>query len=340
MNTNLIQRSAGLYGVSPEQLRPVHGGQSCQVFAFSQGVQDFILRISPLNEDINLDNMRSVLDWMRFLSTRGTSVTRPVPSQRGCMVEQLEDDGQCYILTVFEKARGILAEELSIDQWDGTLFTNLGRTVGRIHTISREYLPREGLIRRPEWDQLDDCYYCNAVLDQSFPMIQPMRERVRQAVQALPRYPGAYGLIHGDLHCANFFVDIANNNITLFDFDDCCYGWYAMDIAMSVFDLLVLYPVKDQAVFASSFLERYLEGYLHENRLEGIWIKRLPLFLKLLEIEIYADLAMDYAAGKTGPWGNRFMPGRARRIENEVPYVDIDFMEIYRRVMAKIQSST
>ncbi len=334
MNTNLIKRSADLYGFSPAQLSPVHGGQSCQVYTYSQDAQDFILRVSPPNEDINLEAMQSVLDWMRFLSTRGASVTRPVPSLRGCMVEQIEVDGQSYILTAFEKAGGILAEELRSDQWNEALYENLGRTVGRIHAISREYLPPDDLIKRPDWDHIDNCYHCNAVLDRSDSLIQSKRIRVRQAVQALPRDPGSYGLIHGDLHCANFFVDIAINDITLFDFDDCCYGWYAMDIAMSVFDLLVLYPVKDQASFVSSFLECYLKGYLPENRIEGIWIERLPLFLKLLEVEIYADLARDYAVDKAGSWSNRFMAGRARCIENEAPYVDINFLEIYRRVMA------
>jgi Ser/Thr protein kinase RdoA (MazF antagonist) len=334
MNTNLIRRSADLYGLSPTQIHPVQGGQSCQVYTCSRDVQEFILRISPPNEDINLDNMQSMLDWMRFLSTRVTSVTRPVPSQRGCLVEQIEQDGQSYILTAFEKARGILAEELYVDQWNEVLSKNLGRTVGRVHAISREYLPPKGLMRRPVWDQINNCYHCNAILDQSCSLIQSKREQIRQAVQALPRDPGSYGLIHGDLHCANFFVDITDNTITLFDFDDCCYGWYAMDIAMSVFDLLVLYPLKDQTAFASSFLERYLEGYLHENSLAGVWIERLPLFLKLLEVEIYADLAKDYAAGKTGSWSSLFMPGRDRRIEKDVPYVNIDFLEIYRRVVA------
>ncbi len=292
------------------------------------------MRISPPNEDINLEAMQSELDWMRFLSTHGISVTRPVPSRRGCLVEQVEEDGQSYILAAFEKARGVLAEELHADQWTEALSRNLGRTVGRMHAVSRNYLPPEVLIRRPEWDQIDSCYHCNTVLDQTFSMIQTKREQMRQAVKALPRDPGSFGLIHGDLHCANFFVDIADNNITLFDFDDCFYGWYAMDIAMSVFDLVVLYPVKDQAVFASNFLERYLEGYLHENRLEAVWIERLALFLKLLEVEIYADLARDYAAGKTGAWGGSFMPGRAGRIENDVAYVGLDFLEIFRRIAA------
>ena len=134
-------------------------------------------------------------------------------------------------------------------------------------------------------------------------------------------------LIHGDLHCANLFVNPVDHSFTPFDFDDCCYGWFAMDIAMSLFDLLVLYPGADRTGFANRFLQGYLKGYLHENNLEGFWIERLPLFLKLLEVEIYAMLAGDYSADENDSWSSRFMAGRAKRIEDNVPYIDIDFAE-------------
>ncbi len=339
MSSNLALVSAELYDILPNELHPLHGGHFSQVYGFSREGHEYILRISPIDEDIDLGSTRSILDWMSFLSAHGGSAATPLTSRRGYLVEQLEEEGQSYILTAFEKARGILAEELPFDRWDEALFQSLGQVAGRMHAIAKSYSPPQSLPRRPEWDQLSNCYHYRGSLEGASPLIRKRSEQVRQAVRALPREPAAYGLIHGDLHCANFFVDAGHHLITLFDFDDCCYGWYAMDVAMSLFDMLVLYPGGDKAAFTSRFLESYLKGYLPENPLDNFWINQLPLFLKLLEVEIYAMLVNDYQPGDSGTWGDRFMANRAKRIESEAPYVDVDFLEIHHKVMAGPPSS-
>ena len=43
----------------------------------------------------------------------------------------------------------------------------------------------------------------------------------------------AYGLVHADLHMGNFFVD-HSGQMTVFDFDDCCFHWFGYDCAVSV----------------------------------------------------------------------------------------------------------
>ena len=329
MDSSLLDQAAELYGISPAQLKPLTGGHFTQVYFFSQEGRECVLRITPPNEEIDLPAMLSILDWICFLSAHGAPVARPLPSMRGSLIEVLEEEQQSYVVAAFEKAKGILAEELPIDQWDEALFESLGRAAGRLHAIAKKYSSPQGTLRRPEWDQLNNCNHCIETLDTSSLLIRQMREKARRAVQALPKGPEFYGLIHGDLHFANFFVDVEHHSITLFDFDDCCYGWYAMDVAMGVFDLLVLYSGPDPAGYVRRFLQSYLKGYLAENCLEASWIGRLPLFLKLLEVEVYA-MVLPYGPGTPDSWGERFMAGRAKRIENDTPYVEVDFEAIYR----------
>lgn len=50
-------------------------------------------------------------------------------------------------------------------------------------------------------------------------------------LHALPKDADSYGLIHNDFNDGNFTVDYDNDNITAFDFDDCCYFWFMYDIA-------------------------------------------------------------------------------------------------------------
>ncbi len=48
--------------------------------------------------------------------------------------------------------------------------------------------------------------------------------------------------------------------VTLIDFDDCAYGWFAMDIAMLLFDAVILYGqwAQDPSV---RFFDEMLAGY-------------------------------------------------------------------------------
>ena len=111
--------------------------------------------------------------------------------------------------------------------------------------------------------------------------------RVRNIIQKLPKNASSYGLTHMDLHFGNFFIETASQRITLFDFDDCAYGWYIMDIAMLLFDVLVVYDQPDRQQFGQRFLTNVLRGYIPSMPDNAFWVEQLPLFLKLLEISIF-----------------------------------------------------
>jgi Ser/Thr protein kinase RdoA (MazF antagonist) len=147
-------------------------------------------------------------------------------------------------------------------------------------------------------------------------------------VSNMPKDSDSYGLIHADLHCANLFVDADAALVTFFDFDDCCYGWYAMDIAMNLFDMVVLYGGTDEKDLAETFLTDYLAGYVREKPLNGFWLAQLPLFLKLLEIGVYLQVERAYETGTDDTWIGKFMPGRRERIEGGVPFIDLPFAEL------------
>jgi Ser/Thr protein kinase RdoA (MazF antagonist) len=153
--------------------------------------------------------------------------------------------------------------------------------------------------------------------------------RLLQRIQALPKPSEAYGLIHCDLHFGNFFIHVTEQVITLIDFDDCAYGWFSMDIAILLFDILVLYPGLDKEGFGRKFLRNFLKGYLNENPLSGFWLEQIPLFLKLLEINIY-DMVAKLHPHDPGDWGTKSLLGRKERLENDLPYVALDFASLLK----------
>jgi len=116
-------------------------------------------------------------------------------------------------------------------------------------------------------------------------------EKRAEVIRELPKDKDGYGLIHTDLHFANFFVDVETGTVTIFDFDDCAYGWYVMDIAMTLLDAMVVHAGTDRAVsteaFAAAFLKSYLRGYTAEAPMSAFRASQLLHFLKLLEIGLY-----------------------------------------------------
>jgi len=134
----------------------------------------------------------------------------------------------------------------------------------------------------------------------------------------------AFGLVHCDLHFGNFFLETHKQIITLLDFDDCAYGWFVMDIAVPLFDILVLYTARKKEKYGQDFLRNFMTGYLAENPLSMFWLEQLPLFLKLVEINVYDLVAKSYP-DPADEWVMKFMPGRQKRLENDTPYTDLNY---------------
>jgi hypothetical protein len=108
---------------------------------------------------------------------------------------------------------------------------------------------------------------------------------------------------------------IPNKEITIFDFDDCVYGWYRY----AIFDILVVYQGADKGELASNFLMNLLSGYPREKLTSIFWINQMLYFLKLLEIEDYMLVYKDYDASENLSWIGKFLRERKKRIENDIP---------------------
>ncbi len=304
----ILQQAARRYGVDAASLSPVEGGHFTHVYQFEREGTTYILRVTPPNDEIDAAAMRAILAWIFYLHDHGASVVAPVLSEEGNVVETIEDGEQTLVVTAVEKAPGMLGEIVLFEQWTPELFETLGHVVGKLHAVAATYEPAEPALQRPHWTGESGLYYLQTP---DIPTLAAEKAApVLAQVKALPKDRAGYGLIHGDLHGGNFFVDLAESAITLFDFDDCLYGWYVMDIAMSVFDMIVLTPEADKVAFARRFLRHYLAGYTRERPLDSFWIAQLPLLLKLLELDVYTQVYLYHDPTDTTSWTGRFMRDR------------------------------
>lgn len=329
MNASLLEYVAQCYDTQSGRLWPVSGGHYNLVYEFKRGDQTIILRISPGETDL-LQTL-SMMDYVEFLAENGAPVARPVASNKNRWVETVKDlEGRTLFITAFEKAPGILAETIPPSEWTPNLYRQIGRAVGGFHHAASVYRPLDAALRRPDWETQYSPVRVAEWLGSQEDEVLAQYQTTYQYLRSLPKDSDSFGLAHGDLHFANFLIE--GEHLTLFDFDDCCYTWFAMDLAVSLFDALVINPGSNKESFAVEYLQAFLAGYRSAHPLAPFWVSQLSHFLKLEEIFIYALIYPKYDPADDDPWVSRFMPGRKERIIQGIPYVNVNFIQISKQV--------
>ena len=319
-----LHTAASCYGVSESELQPLDGGHFTHVYSFVREDKSYILRLSRPSADTNLERQRAILAWMAYLVAHGALVPEPLVSNNGNSVEVIPSSNGDWLVVAFTQAEGILSEELSLNQWNKEQFQLLGSSIGKMHAIARGYVPSRET-NHPDWESGGNLF--SHQIQNEF-WLTERQSHILEQIRSLPKPADTYGLIHCDLHFGNFFLDIPGQKITLIDFDDCAYGWFVMDIVVLLFDVLVLYTGSDKGEYGRHFLSNFLDGYLAENPLSHFWLEQLPLFLKLLEINVY-DMVARSSPEAADEWVTKFMAGRKERLENDLPYIDLDFEELF-----------
>lgn len=323
----VLNSAAALFNIMDKSIETLHGGHFSHVYGFNQDSKSFILRITPPDPEINKIQMLAILEWMEYLAGKGASVPRPIHSKNENLLEEINYKDQLYLAAVVDAADGILSEEMPLRDWNNELYQTLGRTIGKIHTLSSQNTI-DGAVRiRPDWDRVSNNFNPEHVQDADLALILSEREKVVEYMQSFSKDIDSFGLIHGDLHMGNFFIDAQVNKITIFDFDDCVYGWFMMDIATLIFDYPVVYPPSGEPDIVENFIIHLLEGYVSEKPTDKFWISQLPYFLKLLEIGIYLQVYKAHDIQDSESWIGKFMSGRKERIERGEPYLDFNFIQ-------------
>jgi Ser/Thr protein kinase RdoA (MazF antagonist) len=101
-------------------------------------------------------------------------------------------------------------------------------------------------------------------------------EKVWAALRALGEEPDVFGLIHADLHQGNYLFH--NGGVGAIDFDDCGYGHWLYDLAVTL-DNLHRHPD------FPALREAFLAGYRRSRPLSAEHERRLSAFLALRTLQ-------------------------------------------------------
>ena len=80
------------------------------------------------------------------------------------------------------------------------------------------------------------------------------------------------------------------------------------------------------AAFTQEFMTYFLRGYRQAYSLDSNWLKEIPAFLKLRELELYAVVHRDFDINNIDHvWIGNFMRDRKSRIDQGIPFIEFDF---------------
>ncbi|WP_246246671.1 phosphotransferase enzyme family protein [Paenibacillus lemnae] len=322
MNEQILEKAAKSFGTELSDLKYVGGFQNF-VYEYTKLGNPYILRIT-YSSHRSADQVNGELEWVLYLDQHGVSVSKPILSCSGSYVEIVNLEGSYFVIASFEKAPGskiFYPECMNND----TLSEMCGEITGRIHELSRRYVPSRQKFKRHEWTE-------NSYLKNIKRFIPSDQERVIEQYEQLVseihllKKEHTYGLIHGDINVGNFHVD--DQKLTLFDFDECQYSWYEEDIAVQLF--YIVYVVLNDSIpereeQARRFLEYFLKGYQRHTVMSEVSLCNLSLFLRLREFIVYIGMHRSFDFSQLNDWTSTYLKESRDRLEQGVSIVE-DFL--------------
>ncbi|WP_322448275.1 phosphotransferase enzyme family protein [Robertmurraya mangrovi] len=319
-NEDILRGFCDRYEVSIQDINML-GGFDSFVYEYERDGQDFILKIThSLRRTSNY--IYGEVEWLNYMGDNGVRVSRAIPSKQGNLIEMIGDEVSYFMAICYEKAVGELPNE---SHWNKDLFEEWGRITGQLHRLTKNYQLNDATYKRNEWHEEE-----HLQIEKYIPMEQDIVLEKSKAlinrIKELPKTVVSYGVIHGDIHHLNFYVD-SNNHINLFDFDDIAYNYFINDIAVILF-YAYWRPLKeheDDQEFVDSFLKSFLTGYLSENELDLDWLKQLPDFLRLRHLTQYIVLLQSVDLDQLEEGEKDFLNHLKVVIEKDYPIVDFPF---------------
>ncbi|MDH5446681.1 MAG: phosphotransferase, partial [Gammaproteobacteria bacterium] len=251
-------------------------------YLIESGGQKYILRIYRNNwrteEEILFE-----LEWLVFLNSKTNLVAKLIETKKGNLTVQIDSPEGLRLASMFRYADGN-APENTISAKEAEL---LGETVSYIHEISDVFVPQRTR------QVLDIPYLLDGSLSDIKPYLESdglsylcnLREQLNISMPKLDKASGIYGLCMGDVNPTNFHID-KNNKITVFDFDQCGYGYRAFEIG-KFFSSIRNHNEKQE------IQEAFLKGYQCIRPLSRIEQEAIPIFEIISVIWVMAIQAVN-----------------------------------------------
>ena len=326
---SLISQAVALFALNSGEMTAFTSYEGCRnlVYEARKGEIHVILRFS-YRQDRTRNQIRAELDFIKYLAENGVRASVPLLSQNGKYVEEVSIEEVPIYPVCFKKAAGMRVPDNGYRYREGVpleeYYQNWGQVLGQMHRLSNSYKPSKPEVNRPDWfaihaDKLD----IDAMVPEELPIVRDRIHTLLDEIRGLSREDRSYGLIHGDFNDGNFTVDYDNGEITVFDFDDCCYFWHAYELAAAWeggIGRTMFAGLGARKVFMDHYMENVFEGYARENRIMDSCLAQIPLFIKLIQVEEFLHF-VQYIQNREDVELQQHLNYLIACIEQDLPYM-------------------
>lgn len=227
------------YPIKLKRIKFINYGENATFQLTDSKNSNYLLRVCR-NDYHTKEALLEELSWLRNLEkTKKFQIPNPVLSKAKKLLVNV---------STAEIPEG---RKVVVFRWtEGRFFVNnisekhmfmLGRQTGNLHVESkslkvkhRRYWDAEGLLgKEAKFGSIDRLP--GATRGQQR-IISVGRKKILTKLKKYElKFPNKMGMIHADLHTGNFLVN--KDGMALIDFDDCGFGFFAYDIAISIMSL-------------------------------------------------------------------------------------------------------
>ncbi len=333
-NDNLLPIAKTLYeleGFTFSLITPHEGGRNILYVCRKTDEHDKILRISFLN-DRSREHYLGEVEFIRYLAVNGGSVANVYTSANGNLLEEVTCGNQEFFICLFEKARGIMLVENGYRYREGVplneYFYNCGKVLGKLHHLAKEYTP---VHRRYNIFDKFNAEYIDKLIPESLTLLKQKLLGHINVLKETNQSREAFGMIHFDYNDGNYNIDFETGQITVYDFDNSCFGWYMFDLAGLWAHGVGWTQFEPDAEKRKKFMDDYfnvvIEGYRSETELDDSMLKQLPLFIRTYLMENIVD-AFDVMRREGELECDGELSYKIKCMEDDIPYMGL-FHEIY-----------
>lgn len=331
----LLPLISELYGLEGYETKPVKahtGGRNVVYTCEKEDADAKILRIAFLN-DRSREDFQGEVEYIRYLFEHGGSVSDVLSSRNGNLLEEITHNHHTFFICLFQKAKGRMLSENHYRYREGAPITeyyyNCGRVLGKLHQISKGYTP---VHRRHSFFDKYNAEYLKKRIPGSLPLLKEKLLELLKTIEGLDRNRESFGMIHFDYNDGNYSIDFDTGQITVYDFDNSCFGWYMFDLASLWTNGMGWIQFEPDAGKRQKFMDDYFEtvlaGYKSETRIENSMLDKLPLLIQVNLMENIVDAFEVMRNNGEEPVCDEELSYRIKCLEDDIPYMGF-FHSIY-----------
>lgn len=269
----------------------------------------------------------SELDFQNYLFSNGAKVARPLFTISGESCVPLEMNNCNYWISAFEYVEG----KNWYDRMDDSekILQIIGQELGKIHRLAKEYHP-QNVVKRRLWCEQQELVKASELFkNYDIALYETFTEYI-QKMDSSGKSNDTFGLTHGDYLMSNYLID--NNGVTVIDFDECEYSWYAMDLAICIRCYLIgdnPHSISQKIEEAERIHYNLLLGYQSENTVTDEMVFGLDRFIKIRDFIELSQLLERLSQGKSlCNVENELLNTGLNRIINDKPFLNFDVRRV------------